>query len=206
MSSDIGGHKSNAALYQYGVPLAVFSFAAICTTIYFRMSLLADRRQRQLADAERDGTRGEEDMDLRIHPIFFETYLADGWWDPSLQSGVAIPSVKEWDQITPLSVLDLDSSAASTATKGDIPDADPGTANSNTDYAGSRLLVSVVICMPRAPALRPQTSPTPSATTNGQEGEQETDAKSEPLPSLELGLVEVDVSRIGDGGSVAIKS
>ncbi|KAJ7172229.1 hypothetical protein C8R46DRAFT_1085212 [Mycena filopes] len=188
MTSNLRDHKINSALYQYGVPIAVFAFAAACITIYFRMTVATQRRRRQAAA----DTEGKESLNAAMKPVLFDTYVADGWWDPRLEDGTTLSvNVKEWEEIMPLSVASFRGGSATHTTKEEQqhPDAIPGATATDSKFDASRVRVSVVIRMPGA-----RTASIPPAVGGGDD---ESDAT--PLPYLEFGVVEVDVSRGEDG-------
>ncbi|KAF7338093.1 hypothetical protein MVEN_02033800 [Mycena venus] len=148
--------SQNSALYQYAVPAAVFIFAAISITVYFRSSI---RRQSPTGIGAVVALRGQQGaphlFDPRMKPPLFEAYLvldgADGGqrqfeWDAEAQAPV--PS-GEWADIMPLSVANIITGAqgaaaraakrASAASPSPSPEVDPrppdANANASTDAA-----------------------------------------------------------------------
>jgi len=202
-------NQPSSALYQYAVPGIVFVLAAISISAYFRAT--RNSHQRLPSDfrvALRHGQQGDQ-FDPKMKPPLFDAYLEDidvgaevygqpqGQWDLEAQ----------WAEIIPLSATSLDSAngagraAAARAAKrvsaasppppldahsGAEVDPRPPDGMSGSgldlDLDLARVLVSVIVRMPVPPEFVP---------VAGKDRRDEDEG--DPLPYLELGLVEVDV-------------
>ncbi|KAJ7272041.1 hypothetical protein B0H12DRAFT_1228884 [Mycena haematopus] len=207
MNNNNGTDPPTSALYQYAVPAAVFIFAAVSMTIYFRTSL---RRGPPAAPGfivalRGDRTAHHHHFDPGMKPPVFDAYLgdADGQrWDCEAQ----MMPTREWAEMMPLSVANVDATdgaaaaaraakRASAASPSPPPPPDahsgaevdprpPDDADSGPDSAlARRVLVSVIVRMP---------VPLDSGPVERVAGDSDED-EGDALPYLELGLVEVDV-------------
>ncbi|KAK7037946.1 hypothetical protein R3P38DRAFT_2770298 [Favolaschia claudopus] len=202
MSSGPTNDPHNSALYQYVVPAAVFIFAAISITMFFRANARRRTPPPGIVVAVR-GSRVHRDLfDPGKKPPLFDAYLED-------VEGMGV----EWGEMMPLAAANIDdaglSAAAARAVKRasaaspslspdapfggevdpqppDHPRSSPNSSGLNLDAIPTRLLVSVVVRMPFAPV------PMPVRWSFDGEGNVEPE-ESTPLPNLELGSLEVDV-------------
>ncbi|KAJ6597158.1 hypothetical protein DFH09DRAFT_113051 [Mycena vulgaris] len=174
MSSSQGG-ATGSPLYRYAVLAAVFLFASVFATVYFRSRLESRRRQLEHAGPMRARIL---DFDPLMKPPLFDAYLAEAPPIPRPHPHNSTTAY-EWDEIMPLSAYPPNSMSPAPDLKGDSDATSPP-----LDSDPSRVLLSVIVRMP-VPSLVPPNS------TAGDEL---------PLPYLELGLSEVDVLHGGDRG------
>ncbi|KAJ6486917.1 hypothetical protein C8R45DRAFT_272348 [Mycena sanguinolenta] len=212
-----GVDQPSSALYQYVVPAAVFIFAALSITIYFRASF---RRGPPSGPGFIVAVRGAHPhrpglgVDPRMKPPLFDAYLGlhrgdvGRWWDCEQTQ-----TDTEWVDIMPVAVanLDLDFDAAgnsaaaraakraSAASPSPPPDArasaevdhrPPDVIGAGWDADNADVARRVLVSVVVAMPVAPES---PYASGLGAGGDSRDEVRAPPY--LELGRVEVDVLR-----------
>ncbi|KAJ7074196.1 hypothetical protein C8F01DRAFT_12372 [Mycena amicta] len=163
-----------SALYQYAVPAALFLVAAVTMAFYFRSratSQAARERQLELQGGILVGVRGS-DGEL-TKPVLVDAYLDSD----ALKHRQQEPW--QWDEVMPLATMAIsyNDTGASMPPKASS-DAAHSAESTTAEFNLARVVLGMVILMP---------SPSPSNIIHDPDDE-------EPLPYLELGLVETAIA------------
>ncbi|KAJ7156977.1 hypothetical protein C8R43DRAFT_949212 [Mycena crocata] len=167
--------SSSSPLYRWAVLAAVFLFAAVFATVYFRSRM--ERRRRLLLGA--DGRRLPV-VDPTKKPPLFDAYIGVG--DPPG------PMSRDWEEMMPLSAASCGAHTPNTpksnskraSTELHARAQAPSLSIDPDFFDPARVQLSVVVRMPFSTAAIPPPDP---------------DDDDAPLPHLEIGLTEVDVLR-----------